>query len=80
MQTNKYPGFYRGIVVDTSDPLEAGRIRMKVPQLFGEQVTNWAWPIVTANSTGQIEPTPDSGVWAVFEGGDPNYPLWIGTF
>lgn len=41
-----YPGLYRGVVVDTSDPLNAGRIRMKVPQVLGEEVTTWAWPVL----------------------------------
>ena len=45
MHSHNYPGFYRGIVADTVDPLNAGRIRMMVPQLFGEALTEWAWPV-----------------------------------
>jgi len=41
-----YPGIYRGIVKDTNDPKGLGRIRFQVPQLFGEEVTGWAWPVL----------------------------------
>jgi hypothetical protein len=36
--------------------------------------------ILTVSAVGRVVPTPSSGVWAAFEGGDLNYPLWIGTF
>jgi len=28
----------------------------------------------------RMVPTVDQGVWVMFEGGDPNFPLWIGVF
>jgi hypothetical protein len=91
----KYSGFYRGVVVDNNDPENLGRLRMLVPQVLGEGVTDWAWAVkpvqatVTVNHpTGGPETVPvvtdlpatGSGVFAMFEGGDPNFPLWIGTF
>jgi hypothetical protein len=48
----KYFGFYRGIVVDNNDPKGFGRIKMIVPQVMGEQVTDWAWPV--GGAIGQI--------------------------
>lgn len=42
---SKYPGFYRAIVADNADPEGLGRIRMIVPQVLGEHITDWAWPI-----------------------------------
>ena len=36
--------------------------------------------IVTVSSVGRVIPLTTEGVWAAFEGGDPNFPLWIGTF
>lgn len=45
MDEGKYFGVYRGVVVDTADPLDKGRIKMLVPQVSGEAVTDWAWPI-----------------------------------
>jgi len=41
--SNEYQGVYRGIIVDTSDPKQYGRVKLQVPQLFGEEVTDWAW-------------------------------------
>ncbi len=33
---------------------------------------------VTINLIGEWRPQPNQGVWVMFEGGDPNFPLWIG--
>jgi hypothetical protein len=41
----KYFGLYRGVVVDNNDPKNLGRVKMIVPQVMGEQVTDWAWPV-----------------------------------
>jgi len=70
-----YPGIYRGIVKDTNDPKNAGRVRLQVPQIFGEEITGWAWPILAGYT-----PEPGKPCWVMFEGGDPNFPLWLGTF
>jgi len=71
----KYQGIYRGIVVATNDPENLGRITVRVPQVFGTEVTNWAWPI-RKNDTVVSE----NLCWIMFEGGDPDFPLWLGTF
>jgi hypothetical protein len=34
--------------------------------------------IATLNLLGKWKPQPNQGVWVMFEGGDPNFPLWIG--
>ena len=47
-----YPGVYRGLVIDNNDPEALGRVRLMVPQVSGEQVTGWAWPI--GGGIGQI--------------------------
>lgn len=36
--------------------------------------------IATANLVGKFKPQPDTNVWAMFEGGDPNFPVWIGAY
>jgi hypothetical protein len=151
--------------MDNSDPLEKNRIRAQVPQVFGQELSDWAWPClpVTSNadhpdhlphlasevaalltthsnhsvsvsgttggatvstfgshthtfsatqtlthsdhegnngelthghedSTDPLEvngtehtphrkvPNLEQGVWVMFEGGDPNFPVWIGVF
>ena len=42
----RFYGIYRGIVVDTNDPENLNRIKMQIPQILGQAVTSWAWPIV----------------------------------
>lgn len=37
----RYYGIYEGLVVDANDPEEVGRIQVKVPQLFGNNITDW---------------------------------------
>lgn len=36
--------------------------------------------IATLNLIGKWKPQPNQGVWVMFEGGDPNFPLWIGGY
>ena len=43
----RFYGIYRGVVVDTSDPLKLNRLKLKVPQVTGDAVTNWAPPCRT---------------------------------
>ena len=73
----RFFGIYRGIVTDNQDPLNRGRLRLQVPQVLGREITGWAWanhrPGI-ANVTIPIG-TP---VWAMFEGGDPSFPMWVG--
>ena len=118
----KFYGIYRGICLDVKDPISKSRIRVKVPQVLGEQVTDWAWPCLPASAyqthlnhvvtigsggtpshshsatvtraaasdprdtgpsqhTGHYKtPKLNDGVWVMFEGGDPNFPVWMGVF
>jgi len=161
---NMLYGLYRGVCVDNTDPLKKNRIKLKVPQILGQEVSDWAWPClpVTSNanhpdhiahtaaqvaallnnhtaSTGEalsglaahthtvtvsahsgnsgtllhphktpvdvpkkwngssgtafndaadtkehtahrLVPNLEQGVWVMFEGGDPNFPVWMGVF
>lgn len=72
-------GVYRGIVTDNKDPQNNGRIKVKVPQLFHEEPTEWAWPSFSATGR-QKPPAVGQGVWVMFEGGDVAFPLWVGVF
>lgn len=42
---NKFYGIYRGVIADANDPLDLGRAKLYVPQVLGEAVTDWAWPV-----------------------------------
>lgn len=37
----RYYGIYEGLVVDSNDPENQGRLQVKVPQLFGNSITDW---------------------------------------
>ena len=44
----------------------------------------WSPATATATTTetlnGVYRPSPGAGCWVMFEGGDPNFPLWLGAF
>lgn len=53
----RYYGLYRGVCVDDKDPEKINRVTLKVPQLFGEEVTDWAWPCVAPGwKNGVVKP------------------------
>lgn len=78
----KYYGKYRGKVVDNVDPLVLGRLLVEVPSVpVGE--LNWAMPCVpyAGFQVGFYAMPPiDANIWVEYEGGDPNYPIWVGCF
>lgn len=75
----RFFGVYRGVVVETNDPLSKGRIKLRVPQVLANEITDWAWFVHIPGNTFVL-PSIGAGVWVQFEGGDPAYPIWIGTF
>lgn len=75
-----YYSSYRGFVADNKDPLGYNRIRISVPEIYGEDVPSfWAWP--KGNFSGknygvQLLPQVNDLVWVSFEKGNKNKPLW----
>jgi hypothetical protein len=69
-----WPGVYMGIVTSTSDPLSESRIKMKVPQVTGTAISNWAEPLGLGNAG---VPSPGTIVHAMFMGGDINRPVYM---
>lgn len=80
LSDKRFYGVYRGIVQETNDPLNLKRIKMQVPQILGTAVTGWAWGVQPSIASALVVPEPGTGVWVMFEGGDPNFPLWLGVF
>lgn len=72
-------GVYRGTVYSNKDPLGQGRLRLKIPQVLGTQVSEWVWPVTAEGVTVDL-PETNQGVWVMFEGGDPSFPIWFGVF
>lgn len=79
----QFLGKFRGKVVDTRDPLQLGRIRAKVPDVYGDEESGWALPALPYAGKGVglfLLPPADALVWIEFEQGDPEYPIWTGCF
>jgi hypothetical protein len=68
-------GVYRAVVVDNKDPNNLRRLKVQ-SQATGVEVTDWIWPI---QGTAK-PPLIGQGVFIMYQGGDPEFPLWIGEF
>ena len=78
-----YFGKYRGVVSDVQDPLFQGRIRARVSDVYGDADSGWALPCApfAGGGAGLFGlPKVGSGVWMEFEGGDADFPIWVGCW
>jgi len=79
----QFYGKFRGVVSDNGDPNNLGRIRAKVPDVYGDEESGWALPSApyAGKSVGLfLVPPTNALVWIEFEHGDPDYPIWSGCF
>lgn len=76
MDIKRLYGVYRGIVVDNNDPQNLRRLKVSTNTPTGTEVTNWIWPVLSTKRP----PAKGSGVFVMYDGGDPDYPVWIGEF
>jgi hypothetical protein len=68
-------GIYRGIVVNTADPMMKGRLQINIPsQPFGGP----AWAEACRDYKSTATPPIGTQVWVMFEAGDPAHPVWMG--
>lgn len=82
-QRSRYFGKYRGIVRDSNDPENLGRIVAQVPEVYGEEDSPWALPALPYSGGGTgvyTVPSPGAGVWIEFEAGDISRPIWSGCW
>lgn len=78
-----YYAKYRGTVINNVDAEQRGRLLVQVPDVLGPGISSWAMPCVplAGNQMGAyFLPVIGAGVWVEFEGGDPDYPIWVGGF
>ena len=75
----RFPTIYRAVVIDNKDPENRKRLKLQIPQVLNAQSTEWAWPVEHSNLELEV-PEIGQGVWTMFEGGDPNFPVWLGVF
>jgi hypothetical protein len=82
---NRYFGKYRAFVVDNADPEGRARLKLSIPSVLGNDVVSgWAMPCAPyggmAGQGALFIPEVEAGVWAEFEAGNIEYPLWVGAF
>lgn len=71
----RFHSVYRAVVVENRDPNYLRRIKARVTTT-GDEVTNWIWPVISTKRP----PAIGTGVYVMYLGGDPEYPVWIGEF
>ena len=80
----RFYGKYRATVTQNVDPERRGRLQLMIPDVFGPIPSTWAEACTPlAGPTGPpmgvyLVPPIGAGVWAEFEQGDSNYPIWSG--
>jgi len=80
----RFLGKYRATVLLNTDPEMRGRLQLMIPDVLGPVPSTWAEACVPlAGPTGPpmgvyMVPPIGAGVWAEFEQGDLNYPIWTG--
>ncbi len=84
---NRWYGKYRAFVRDHHDPERLGRLRLEVPAVLGtgpENWSDWAWPCFPYGGNDDVGmflvPEEGASVWAEFEGGQVQYPIWSGVW
>lgn len=86
-ETHVFPGIYRGIVTRIDDPELKGRVMCVVPVINGDGELDWALPctpfVHLEDDTIPVRPTlPKVGdaLWLMFEHGDIDFPVYLGTW
>jgi uncharacterized protein involved in type VI secretion and phage assembly len=83
MPEQRYYGKYRATVLNNQDPLVQARLMLQVPDVLGDVPTTWALPCLPAVGKQMgvfMLPAMGSTVWAEFEQGNPDYPIWVGGY
>jgi len=87
MSEEQWFGKYRAFVRDNHDPERLGRCRLEIPAVLGVGKDNWSdwaspcFPYGGIDNCGMfLVPEEGASVWAEFEGGDPQYPIWSGVW
>ena len=82
-ENGPFYGKYRGTCINNVDPQQMSRIQAIVPDVSSLSLTSWALPCMPfggVNSGFFAVPSIGAGVWIEFEQGDPDYPIWAGTY
>lgn len=78
--SGRYYSRYRGYVEKRNDPDKRGRLIVRVPQIYGNDIHEyWAVPaglMVGTNNGIAYIPQKGDRVWVTFDHGDARYPMW----
>lgn len=77
---NKFYGDYNGVVADNADPDKMGRVKLKVPAIYGNSTHEyWATAKGIPNGSGEgmfWVPKVGDNVLVSFENGNCRFPMW----
>jgi len=83
----RWYGKYRAFVRDNRDPERLGRLRLEIPAVLGtgtDAWSEWASPCFPYGGNPDcglyLIPEMGASVWAEFEGGDVQAPIWSGVW
>ncbi|MFN2627078.1 MAG: phage baseplate assembly protein V [Gaiellaceae bacterium] len=80
--TERFIGKYQAIVVDNDDPRGLARIKVRAPEVFGDETTGWALPCSPyAGPNAGLAAVPPVGslVYVEWPAGDTSrVPIWSG--
>jgi uncharacterized protein involved in type VI secretion and phage assembly len=80
--TDRFHGKYLGTVVDNDDPKGLGRVRVKVPEVFGDETSGWCLPCSPYAGSGvglAAVPPVGSLLFVEWPAGDTSrVPIWSG--
>jgi hypothetical protein len=75
-----FTGFYRGVVLDTNDPLKAGRAKVRIFSVYDdvqEAAIPWAEYADAFFSKGMFLPDVGDTVWCFFDNGSHMNPIFF---
>lgn len=82
---DRFPGYYRALVIETNDPLNVYRVRFKCPDMHDWDLKDedcpWAVPsfdLGTKRHGRWSHPCIGDWVWITFEKQHPYGPIWVG--
>lgn len=76
--THLLTGVYRAVISRVDDPEGIGRVKVVCPAVNGREELAWALP--SSPPSGAPAPALGTPVWIIFEHGDPDFPVWLGTW
>lgn len=76
---SNHVGIYRAVVASNKDPKDLGRLRVRVPQLFDKDISDWIWNAEGSKFSYEL-PSVGQGVYVIFPDGQAGDGVWLGQF